>query len=383
MRKISDTIARLAALKAQGTAGFGGAGAPDRLAVLSEFGSNPGALKARCHVPIDLPPGAPLVVVLHGCTQSAAEYDHRSGWSRLADSEGFAVLFPEQQRTNNPNLCFNWFVPADVTRDSGEVQSIRSMIRAMVAAHELDERRIFVTGLSAGGAMASSLLATYPETFAGGAIIAGLAHGVAGTVPQAFDRMRGHGLPSDVELQKLLARASRHDGAMPKIAIWQGSADTTVSSANADAIAAQWRAAHGLEASPTQSAVKGRHARETWHGADGEILLEVNIIADMGHGTPLGGDGLGAPGPYMLDVGISSTSEIARFWGIAENANGGVSAELAVAPVEAAPLSEPAMAGPNRSPGQATRERKTAPENGPAGVKKVIEDALRAAGLMR
>jgi poly(hydroxyalkanoate) depolymerase family esterase len=335
------------------------------------------------HLPERLPSGAPLVVVLHGCTQNAAEYDHRSGWSLLADRSGFAVLFPEQQRSNNPNLCFNWFVPSDVTRDSGEVQSIHSMIRTMVSAHALDERRVFVTGLSAGGAMAASLLATYPETFAGGAIIAGLAHGVAETVPQAFDRMRGQGLPSEAELQQLLSRASRHDGPLPKIAIWQGTADATVSPANADAIAAQWRAAHGLEASPTQSAVNGRHARETWHGTDGEALLEVNIIADMGHGTPLGGDGLGAPGPYMLDVGISSTTEIAKFWGIAGNPRSVLSTEVAASRNKPEPRPDPAAEARNRPTGQAARETLTASQNGPAGVKKVIEDALRAAGLMR
>ena len=108
----------------------------------------------------------------------------------LADLHGFAVLFPEQQRANNANLCFNWFVPEDIRRDSGEALSIRQMIEAMVVAHGLDRSRIFVTGLSAGGAMASAMLATYPEIFAGGAIIAGLAvryrdHDPGGVRPHA------------------------------------------------------------------------------------------------------------------------------------------------------------------------------------------------------
>ena len=83
-------------------------------------------------MPEGLPVGAPLVVVLHGCTQTAAAYDHGSGWSKLADAERFAVLFPEQRRSNNANLCFNWFVPEDTRRDSGEAHSIRQMIEAMV-----------------------------------------------------------------------------------------------------------------------------------------------------------------------------------------------------------------------------------------------------------
>jgi len=109
MRSLGDTIGRLAALRAR-TVGHQKVHAPDRLSDLSSFGSNPGALRARTYAPESLPAKAPLVVVLHGCTQTAADYDHGSGWSRLADRAGFALLFPEQQRSNNANLCFNWFL---------------------------------------------------------------------------------------------------------------------------------------------------------------------------------------------------------------------------------------------------------------------------------
>ena len=218
----------------RGRPGVSGQRHPDRLSDVTGFGSNPGALRARLFVPENLPRHAALVVVLHGCTQSAAGYDHGSGWSQLATQEGFAVLFPEQQRANNANLCFNWFVPGDTTRDSGEVLSIHQMIEAAVAAHGLDRKRIFVTGLSAGGAMATAMLAAYPEVFAGGAIIAGLAYGSASTVPEAFDRMRGHGGPSKAELQRLLRAASPHKGPWPRISVWQGSADNTVVPSNAE-----------------------------------------------------------------------------------------------------------------------------------------------------
>ena len=112
--KISETIARLAALRA--SQGFQVLGqGKDRLSNLVNFGTNPGALRARIYIPDEFPDAAPLVVVLHGCTQSAAGYDHGSGWSQLADQEGFALLFPEQQRANNASLCFNWFLPGDDT----------------------------------------------------------------------------------------------------------------------------------------------------------------------------------------------------------------------------------------------------------------------------
>src|SRR5262245_48215870 len=112
MRKISDTIARVSAIR-KGQSYPGGQGGISRLAELTNFGSNPGALRAKIYLPKHLPVGAPLVIVLHGCTQNAAAYDYHSGWSRLADEEGFALLFAEQQRVNNPNLCFNWFQPDD------------------------------------------------------------------------------------------------------------------------------------------------------------------------------------------------------------------------------------------------------------------------------
>ncbi|UCI18400.1 PHB depolymerase family esterase [Mesorhizobium sp. B2-1-8] len=107
----------------------------------------------------------------------------------MADRRGFAVLFPEQQRSDNANLCFNWFIPDDTRRGSGEALSIRQMIEAVMVAQDSDRTRIFVTGLSAGGAMPAAMLATYPEVFAGGAILAGLPYGSATTLPQAFDRM--------------------------------------------------------------------------------------------------------------------------------------------------------------------------------------------------
>jgi len=385
LRKISETIARLTALQARLAPQAATSGVSDRLHALAHFGTNPGALAAKFHVPDGIDKGAPLVVVLHGCTQTAAGYDHHSGWSQLADEAGFALLFPEQQRANNPNLCFNWFLPGDARRGSGEALSIREMIETMVATHGLDRNRIFITGLSAGGAMASAMLASYPEVFAGGAIIAGLPYGSATTIPEAFDRMRGHGGPSEENLQRLVQNASTHEGPWPRISIWHGSADPTVAPSNAEALVTQWRGVHALEKRPTRSEASGRHTRHVWHDADGLAAIEVNIIAGMAHGTPLGGDGLGTPGPFMLDVGISSTREIARVWGIAD-ADEREPAPLrpdASAKGERPSLSLPAAEKvkvdattrqPRSSPGSAA--------NAP-GVRTIIEDALKAAGLMR
>jgi poly(hydroxyalkanoate) depolymerase family esterase len=165
MRPLSDTLARLAAMKARAAAPLSRSG-PSRLVPFRLAGANPGHLDAKAFIPSRPAPGAALVVVLHGCTQTADGYDHGSGWSALAEEQGFYLLFPEQQRANNPNLCFNWFLPEHTQRGRGEAASIRGMIEEMSRAHAIDPRRVFITGLSAGGAMAATMLATYPEVFA-------------------------------------------------------------------------------------------------------------------------------------------------------------------------------------------------------------------------
>jgi poly(hydroxyalkanoate) depolymerase family esterase len=150
-----------------------------------EFWSQP-RLRMFTYLPSDITAQRPLLVVLHGCTQNAESYDRGAGWSTLADRFGFALLLPEQPRSNNPNGCFNWFQTGDIERGHDEPLSIRQMVAKMVSDHAIDPARVFVTGLSAGGAMTSVMLATYPDVFAGGAIIAGLPYGAANNVQQAF-----------------------------------------------------------------------------------------------------------------------------------------------------------------------------------------------------
>lgn len=210
MRSLSDTLLRLQSYRPATVIDAG----PTRLKPLENLGTNPGNLLGWYYTPEADRVSRPLslVVVLHGCTQTAAGYDTGSGWAKLADDFGFAVLFPEQSHQNNPNLCFNWFSDGDIQRDRGEVRSIREMIDTMVSAHGIDPTRVFITGLSAGGAMANAMLAAYPEVFSGGAIIAGLPYGVASSIPEAFDRMRGHGLPSRERLQERLRSALSHAG---------------------------------------------------------------------------------------------------------------------------------------------------------------------------
>jgi len=382
MPKLSDTIIRLSALREASMAAQLFASV-DRLSDLVDFGANPGALRARYYVPDTLREDAALVVVLHGCTQTAAGYDTGSGWSQMADRHGFALLFPEQTRANNPNLCFNWFQPDDIRRGAGEALSIRQMVAAMMRAHPIDPARVFVTGLSAGGAMTSVMLATYPDLFAGGAIIAGLPYGSAATMPQAFDRMRGHGGPDEAALATLVRNASDHQGPWPIISIWHGSGDTTVNPANADAIVAQWRPLHGLDRTPPRRETIDGYPRRVWCDASGRPCIEVYSITGMAHGTPLatqGDEACGTAGPHMLEANISSTRHIAAFWGLADAVTGEQTAEPAVVSSVLARLASgwPAWEGASAVQG---RPMPVAPPT--RGVGAIIEDALRAAGLMR
>ena len=353
----------------------------DRLSDLNAFGANPGNLAGRFYVPEGLEAGAPLVVVLHGCTQNAAVYDQGSGWSRLADRHGFALLFPEQQRANNAMLCFNWFESADVRRGGGEAASIAAMVAKMREDHGIDPERVHVTGLSAGGAMAAAMLAAYPELFAAGAIIAGVAYGCASGVGQAFDCMGGRGGEPHALGDKVRS-ASPHKGPWPRVQVWQGAADRTVVPSNADAIVLQWADLHGLNpARPDRDRKVAGHRHRVWLGSDGRPALEQYDIQGMAHGIPLDpgtGEGQsGEAGAHMLDVGLSSTDRIAEFFGIAAGA--GVRAEKPRAekakrdPVELRP--EPQEAEPQ----QAKQRRAPAAY----GVQDVIEKALKAAGLMR
>jgi poly(hydroxyalkanoate) depolymerase family esterase len=349
-----------------------------RLQETGKFGSNPGALRMLTYSPADLAPGSALVVVLHGCTQTAAGYDLGAGWSTLADRYGFALLFPQQQKLNNPNSCFNWFLPGDIKRDRGEAHSIRQMVERVVKDKRIDRDRIFVTGLSAGGAMTLVMLATYPEVFAGGAIIAGLPYGAANNVQEAFASMYQSPARPAREWGNLVRAASGHRGPWPRVSVWHGSGDTTVIPANAVEILKQWTDVHALPDAPSRQEIVNDYPRQVWRNAAGDDLIESYTITNMAHGTPLsvgkGDDQGGAAGPFLLDVGISSSYHIAKFWGLAERPR--TAALKAAAPV-ALPAGRAHVEAPHVG-----AEPASMPHARP-NIRGIITRALKAAGLMK
>jgi feruloyl esterase len=371
------------------------------LVEINEFGTNPGALRMFSFVPEHLQRAPALVVVLHGCGQTAAAYDFGTGWSTLAKRYGFALLLPEQRGANNANTCFNWFNPDDVTRGRGEAGSIRQMIARMVADHRIDPRRIYITGLSAGGAMTSVMLANYPEVFAGGAIIAGLPFGIASNLREALGGMMQSSPRSAAELGEFVRKASKHRGPWPKVSVWHGSADRTVHPGNADEIVKQWLDVHRLPVEPMSSGVVDGHPRDVWWDADGATMLESYSITDMAHGTPLGlagDDSYGATGAFLLEAGISSSYHIANFFGLTDRVSQAGEAidqpaegkAIAVAPTVPSPataaLRSPALAAtlwPRARPARQTRPQAEVPKRRGIDVGEVITRALTAAGLMK
>jgi poly(hydroxyalkanoate) depolymerase family esterase len=373
------------------------------LAETTGFGTNPGDLRMFSYVPEDLQPMPGLVVVLHGCGQTAAGYDLGAGWSTLAQHYGFALLMPEQQHSNNGQGCFNWFNPEDTTRNSGEACSISQMIARMVDEHEIDPHRIYVTGLSAGGAMTTVMLATYPETFAAGAVIAGLPFGVATNVREALNGMFQTPAHPATELGDLVRNASEHKGPWPRLSVWHGSADRTVNPANADEILKQWLDVHQLPSAPMSEGTVDGYPRQIWWNTDGETIVESYTITNMAHGTPLGladnDERYGAEGAFLIEAGISSSYHIANFFGLtdwirpakeaakesvkqpAKQVAKPTTKPIPVAAASSAPTPDIAavlwpQAGLNREPSRPS-------SRGGIDVGGVIKRALTAAGLMK
>ncbi len=359
-------------LFAAGLATPGADTSPGLLRRVSAFGANPGHLRMWMFLPEGLPANAPLVVVLHGCGQTAEGYAVGAGWVSLARRHGFALLVPEQRRLNNPKGCFGWFDPQDVAGPRGEAASIRQMVAHALEEYGLDRRRVFVTGLSAGGAMAAALLAGFPDVFAGGALVAGVPVGAATTVRGAFKAMFEGVARSPGEWAALARDAAQrngvvHDGPWPRISIWQGDSDETVVPLNADENAKQWTALHGLDGAVPAVERVGADTRRFWRDDRGRVVVEEHLIAGLGHGTPVAGREGEGDDPFLIDVGLPSSARIAAFWGLtgeAPEAAGKAAGKTTADPVGAA---KPGKAASGEPPAVApSRSAASSSETGPS-----------------
>ncbi|MGR8006974.1 extracellular catalytic domain type 1 short-chain-length polyhydroxyalkanoate depolymerase [Streptomyces hypolithicus] len=316
---------------------------PARAASLTEvtgFGSNPGNLRMFRYVPDELPAGRPLVVAMHGCTQSAAAFDSETGWATWADRWGFALLLPQQQPANNGNSCFNWFESVDITRGSGEAMSVKQMTDRMKSDLGSDPARVYASGLSAGAAMTNVMLAAYPDVFAAGAPVAGLPYACATTVGAAFSCMSpGKDLSPSAWGDKVRAAHPGYSGPWPTVSVWQGTSDTTVVPMNMKETVEQWTNVHATDATADTTDTVAGYPHAVYRSGAGRSVVETYSITGMGHGQPVdpgaGAEQCGTAGAYILDVNLCASYRIGQFWGLSGSGTPGGGTKSAVLPSKA------------------------------------------------
>ncbi len=325
------------------------------LVAVSAFGANPGQIKMYKYVPENMPAGPrPLVVALHGCSQTPIAYES-AGWNTLADAWKFYVMYPEQNTArNNSAGCFNWggrwksapqafvFSPelldlTEIQRGHGENESIKEMVDKMKADHTIDEKRVFITGLSAGGGMTALMLAVWPDVFSGGAIFAGIPFGCATnqkTTTEAANCLKDY-TGANAYLSRtpaawgelVRAAAPSFHGPYPRVAIWHGTADSIVNPKNQAELVKQWTNVNGIDQTPdTTDSVDG-FPHKQYKDANGKTLVETYEITGQSHGTevaptkpmdpsqPAVGT-CGKAGSYIISAGICSTYYAAKFFGL-------------------------------------------------------------------
>jgi poly(hydroxyalkanoate) depolymerase family esterase len=306
----------------EATAREGGAdaAAAGTLDEVTGFGSNPGNLGLWRYRPAALAKPAALVVALHGCTDDARSFASHSGWRELADRKQLLVIFPEQRAANNLALCFNWFEPGDLARGQGEAGSIAEMVEWAKGQHAVDAKRVYVTGLSAGASMAAALAARYPDLFAGAAIMAGVPFGCAQDLASAQSCMKGS--DKDAKTWGDLVRAAAPAGStsVPRVALFQGSADPLVAPSNLGELIEQWTDAQGADATADATAAVGAHSKRTYKRPDGAIAVVAYELKGMGHGMAVdpgsGPTQAGQAGTFYYAVGLASVVEAASVWGL-------------------------------------------------------------------
>lgn len=229
-------------ITSRGPVATGPAGVPQGAARRQVHTGPQGSRPYRLHVPAGSTGPLPLVLLLHGCTQDAAAIATGTRMNALADTEGFAVAYPEQSAAANRNGCWNWFLPEHQNRGTGEPAILAGIARDLLAGAGgmgVDPRRVFVAGMSAGAGMAGVLAATYPDLIAAVGLHSGLAYQAADSVTSAFAVMRRGAADPAASGRAAFAGMGRYARVVPAVIV-HGGADRTVAPINGEQAARQW-----------------------------------------------------------------------------------------------------------------------------------------------
>lgn len=288
-----------------------------------KFSNDAGIRSYKVYVPLgesDLP--YPMMVMLHGCSQSVDDFAADTQMNRLADEYGFIVVYPQQTAGANASKCWNWFNPRDQVRGAGEPSLIAGIVREVVQRNGADPRRIFVAGLSAGAAMAVVLGETYPELFAGVGAHSGLPYASAHDIPSALAAMkgRGDGAAGLNELRAATGSAHRTTLHAVPVIVFHGDRDHTVQPTNGAHIVQQAHDAHGviqpgdlgLSIRKLSGVTPGgqRFSRTVHADSRGQAWIENWTLHGAGHAW----SGGHANGSYSDAAGPDASAEMVRFF---------------------------------------------------------------------
>lgn len=270
------------------------------------FSDEAGSRPYKLYVPSGYRPGqpAPLVVILHGCTQSPDDFAAGTRMNEAAEAHTCLVVYPGQTASANAQRCWNWFSEGDQHRGRGEPALIAGITRQVMRDYAVDPRRVYVAGLSAGGAAAAIMGDAYPDLYAAIGVHSGLACGAASDMPSAFAAMRGGGAVG-------AATSQARRRIVPAI-VFHGDRDTTVNPGNGDAVVAQSARGTASGTHAEEGQVPGGHAfsRRLRSDASGQTVIEQWVVHGAGHAW-FGGSPAGS---YTDPHGPDATREMLRFF---------------------------------------------------------------------
>ncbi|MES2563499.1 MAG: PHB depolymerase family esterase [Pseudomonadota bacterium] len=289
--------------------------APGGRFITSSYTNHAGTRRYKTYIPTQYHGQAlPLIIMLHGCKQGPDDFAAGTRMNALAEEHGFIVVYPAQVKNANASNCWNWFQPADQQRDTGEPSLIAGITREVAQTYKLDSRRVYIAGLSAGGAMAAIMATTYPDLYAAVGVHSGLAHGSAADIPSAFAAMRGEGMLG------ARTRTSSSESArrtIPAI-VFHGDNDTTVHPSNGERVIAQGAAPFRSEDKTAQAQstiVQGKsggrtYTRTTHVNDGGKSIMEHWVVHGAGHAW----SGGSARGSFADEKGPDASREMLRFF---------------------------------------------------------------------